>query len=195
MEEFRIDNENKILFGVCAGLAKYFNTNVWFIRCIAISLAVIHPCVWMFYFFVWIVTPIKETETGSNTYRDITVVETIDNLFEIKLIQASYIGKMIYVKSEESLYLMTSNDYKNDIKKCWKKVGKIETKDINFNTPIFVYLKGQKCESLGYICNGVVTDSDNNIWLKTCDTLRHIDDLSSESKNYVLEKLKQESIC
>ena len=74
-------------------------------------------------------------------------------------------------------------------------MGKIETKDINFNTPIFVYLKGQKGESLGYICNGVVTDSDNNIWLKTCDTLRHIDDLSFESKNYVLDKLKQESIC
>lgn len=187
MEEFRIDNENKILFGVCAGLAKYFNTDVWFIRCIAISLAVIHPCVWMLYFFVWIFTPIEDSE-----YRYTTVVETIENLFEIKLIKSSYIGKIIYVKSEESLYLMTSNDYKNDIKKCWEKVGKIETKDVNFNTPIFVYLKEQNGESLGYICNGVVTDSDNNIWLKTGDSLRNINDLSSESKNYVLEKLKQD---
>ena len=47
-----------------------------------------------------------------------------------------------------------------------------------------------------YICiEKIIIIFDNNIWLKTCDTLRHIDDLSSESKNYVLEKLKQESIC
>jgi 16S rRNA processing protein RimM len=191
VEDFimEVDNENKILFGVCAGLAKYFNTDVWFIRCIAISLAVIHPCVWILYLFVWLFTPIEESEYK---YRNTTVVETIENLFEIKLIQSSYIGKMIYVKSEESLYLMTSNDYKNDIKRCWKKVGKIETKDVNFNTPIFVYLKGQNGEFLECICNGVVTDSDNNIWIKTGDGLHHIDYLSSESKNYVLEKLKQD---
>lgn len=60
MEEFRIDNENKILFGVCAGLAKYFKTDVWFIRCLAISLTVIQPCMLILYLFIWLFTPIEE---------------------------------------------------------------------------------------------------------------------------------------
>jgi phage shock protein PspC (stress-responsive transcriptional regulator) len=191
MEDFKLDNENKIVFGICAGLAKYLNTDVWFIRLLALALAVIHPCVWLFYLFIWLVTPMDvddvDEERELYTYRDITVVDTVKNLFNEKLIKASYIGKIIYVISDESLYFMVSDDYQNDIKQCWKKMEKIETKNIEFNTPIFVSLKGKT----GCICNGIVTDSDGNIWVKTGDSLHHIDDLALESKNYILEKIKQ----
>ena len=191
MEDFKLDNENRIVFGICAGLAKYLNTDVWFIRLLAIALAVIHPCVWLFYLFIWLVTPIDvddvDEERELYTYRNITVVDTDENLFNEKLIKASYIGKIIYVISDESLYFMVSDDYQNDIRQCWKKMEKIETKDIEFNTPIFVSLKGKT----GCICNGIVTDSDGNIWVKTGDSLHHIDDLALESKNYILEKIKQ----
>lgn len=191
MEDFKLDNENRIVFGICAGLAKYLNTDVWFIRLLAIALAVIHPCVWLFYLFIWLVTPIDvddvDEERELYTYRNITVVDTNENLFNEKLIKASYIGKIIYVISDESLYFMVSDDYQNDIKQCWKKMEKIETKDIEFNTPIFVSLKGKT----GCICNGIVTDSDGNIWVKTGDSLHHIDDLALESKNCILEKIKQ----
>lgn len=190
MDEFRLDNENKIFLGVCAGLAKYLDADVWFIRLLALALAIIHPCIWMFYFFVWLVTPKYETmdeERELYEYRNITVVDTFEDLFNEKLIKASYIGKIIYVISDESLYFMVSDDYKNDIRQCWKKMEKIETKDVVFNTPIFVSLK---CQT-GSICNGVVTDSDGNIWVKTGDSLHHIDDLALESKNCILEKIKQ----
>jgi phage shock protein PspC (stress-responsive transcriptional regulator) len=187
MEDFKLDNENRIIFGICAGLAKCLNTDVWFIRLLAIALAVIHPCIWLFYLFIWLVTPIEIDDIDEYTYRDITVVETVRDLFNEKIIKASYIGKMIYVISEETLYILVSNDYKEDIIKCWKKMEKIETKNIEFNTPIFVSLKGQT----GSICNGIVTDSDGNIWAKTGDSLHHIDDLALESKNCILEKIKQ----
>ena len=191
MEDFKLDNENRIIFGICAGLAKYLNTDVWFIRLLAIALAVIHPCIWLFYLFIWLVTPIDvddvDEERELYAYRNITVVDTDENLFNEKLIKASYIGKIIYVISDESLYFMVSDDYQNDIKQCWKKMEKIETKDIEFNTPIFVSLKGKT----GCICNGIVTDSDGNIWVKTGDSLHHIDDLALESKNCILEKIKQ----
>ena len=191
MEDFKLDNENRIIFGICAGLAKCLNTDVWFIRLLAIALAVIHPCIWLFYLFIWLVTPIDvddvDEERELYTYRNITVVDTVENLFNEKLIKASYIGKIIYVISNESLYFMISDDYQNDIKQCWEKMEKIETKDIEFNTPIFVSLKGKT----GCICNGIVTDSDGNIWVKTGDSLHHIDDLALESKNCILEKIKQ----
>ena len=60
MGDFKIDNNDKIICGVCAGIAKYLNTDVWFIRLLALSLAVIHPCVWLFYFFVWMITHIED---------------------------------------------------------------------------------------------------------------------------------------
>ena len=65
------------------------------------------------------------------------------------------------------------------------------TKDITFKTSIFVYLNGQKDETLGYICSGAVTDSDGNIWIKTGNNLHHIDNLVPESKIYIINKLKE----
>lgn len=187
MEEFKLDNNNGIIGGVCAGLAKYFKVDVTFLRLLFISIGVIHPCALLFYILLWIISPEDNEDIDALLYRSTTVVETTEDLFNTKLIQESYIGKIIYVKSEKSLYLLVSNDYENNIKKCWEKMEKIETKDIEFNTPIFVSLKGKT----GCICNGIVTDSDGNIWVKTGDSLHHIDDLSLESKNCILEKIKQ----
>ena len=65
------------------------------------------------------------------------------------------------------------------------------TKNITFKTPIFVSLNGQKEETLGYISNGAVTDSDGNIWIKTGNNLHHIEDLVPESRSYILNKLKE----
>lgn len=186
MEDFKLDNENGIIGGVCAGFAKYLKVDVTFLRLLFTAIGVIHPCALLFYIFLWIISP-EDNEDIDVLYRSTTVVETTEDLFNAKLIQESYIGKIIYVKSEKSLYLLVSNDYENNIKKCWKKMEKIETKDIEFNTPIFVSLKGQT----GCICNGIVTDSDGNIWVKTGDSLHHIDDLALESKNCILEKIKQ----
>ena len=195
MEDFKLDNENRIIGGVCAGLANYLNTDVTFIRLITVALGVIHPVAWMFYFFVWIIAPEDSEEDNEDIdtllYRSTKVVEATEDLFNAKLIQESYIGKIIYVKSEKSLYFLVSNDYKNNIKKCWKKMENIELKNIEFNTPIFVYLKGQKEETWGYISCGAVTDSDGNIWIKTGINLHHIDDLVPESKSYIINKLKE----
>jgi hypothetical protein len=44
-------------------------------------------------------------------YRNATVVNTFKDLLNPKLIKASYIGKLMFNKSEESLYLLVSNDY------------------------------------------------------------------------------------
>jgi len=136
---------------------------------------------------LWIISPEDNEDIDTLLYRGTTVVETTEDLFNAKLIKESHNGKIIYVKSEKSLYLLVSNDYENNIKKCWKKMENIETKNIEFNTPIFVSLKGKT----GCICNGIVTDSDGNIWVKTGDNLHHIDDLAPESKDYILKKLKQ----
>lgn len=193
MEDFKLDNENRIIGGVCAGFAKYFEVDVTFLRLLFTAIAVIHPCAWLFYILLWIISPETPEDNEDNEdidillYRSTTVVDATEDLFNTKLIQESYIGKIIYVKSEKSLYLLVSKDYENNIKKCWKKMEIIETKDIEFNTPIFVSLKGKT----GCICNGIVTDSDGNIWVKTGDSLHHIDDLSLESKNCILEKIKQ----
>lgn len=190
MEDFKLDNNNGIIGGVCAGLSKYFKVDVTFLRLLFTAIAVIHPCAWLFYILLWIIspeTPEDDDDINVLLYRSTTGVETTEDLFNTKLIQESYIGKIIYVKSEKSLYLLVSNDYENNIKKCWKKMEKIETKEIEFNTPIFVSLKGKT----GCICNGIVTDSDGNIWVKTGDSLHHIDDLALESKNCILEKIKQ----
>ena len=190
MEEFKLDNNNRIIGGVCSGLAKYFKVDVTFLRLLFISIGIIHPCAWLFYILLWVIspeTPEDNEDIDVLLYRSTTDVETTEDLFNTKLIQESYIGKIIYVKSEESLYLLVSNDYENNIKKCWKKMEKIETKNIEFNTPIFVSLKGKT----GCICNGIVTDSYGNIWVKTGDSLHHIDDLVLESKNCILEKIKQ----
>jgi phage shock protein PspC (stress-responsive transcriptional regulator) len=188
MENFKLDNENGIIFGVCAGLAKYLNNNIWFIRLLILALAVIHPCVWLFYLFIWLVTRTDiDEKLKLYAYRNITVVDTVGDLFNERIIKASYIGKMIYVISKETLYILVSNDYQKDIIKCWKKMEKIETKNIEFNTPIFVSLKGQT----GSICSGIVTDSEGNIWVKTGDILHHIDDLALDSKNYILEKINR----
>lgn len=191
MEDFKLDNKNRIIGGVCAGLANYLNTDVTFIRLITVALGVIQPVAWMFYFFIWIIAPEDNEDINTLLYRSTTVVETTEDLFNTKLIQESYIGKIIYVKSEESLYLLVSNDYENNIKKCWKKIENMITKDITFKTPIFVYLKGQKEETLGYISNGAVIDSDGNIWIKTGVNLHHIDDLVPESRSYIINKLKE----
>lgn len=200
MEEFKLDNNNGIIGGVCAGLANYFKVDVTFLRLLFTSIAVIHPCAWLFYILLWVISP--ETPEDNEDiddvllYRSTTVVDTTEDLFNTKLIQESYIGKIIYVKSEKSLYLLVSNDYENNIIKCWKKMENIETKNIEFNTPIFVYLKGKKGEALSCISNGIITDSDGNIWVKMGDEgLYHIDDLAPESKDYILDKLKQENIC
>lgn len=194
MGDFKIDNNDKIICGVCAGIAKYLNADVWFIRLIALALAVIHPCVWMLYFFVWILTHNEDTTSNENDtlkYRGSIVVETLEDLFDPNLIQASYIGKLIYVKSEKSFYLLISNDYQNNIKKCWEKMNIVETKDIIFNVPIFIYLKGNVGDILGRVANGILTDSDGNIWVKSDDSIHHIDDLSLESKELILKKLKE----
>lgn len=196
MKEFKLDNNNGIIGGVCAGLAKYFKFDVTFLRLLFISIGVIHPCAWIFYFLLWIISPEDNEDIDTLLCRSTTVVETTEDLFNTKLIQESYIGRIIYVNSEKSLYLLVSNDYKNNIKKCWEKMENIETKNIEFNTPIFVYLKGKKGEALSCISNGIITDSDGNIWIKMGDEgLYHIDDLAPESKDYILDKLKQENIC
>lgn len=192
MEEFKLDNNNGIIGGVCAGLAKYFKVDVTFLRLLFISIGIIHPCAWLFYILLWVISPEDNEDIDTLLCRSTTVVETTEDLFNTKLIQESYIGKIIYVKSEKSLYSLVSNDYENNIKKCWEKMEKIETKNIEFNSPIFVYLNGKKGEALSCISSGIITDSDGNIWVKMGDEgLYHIDDLAPESKDYILDKLKQ----
>ena len=57
MEDFKLDNKNRIIGGICAGLANYLNTDVTFIRLITVALGVIQPVVWMFYCLVWLIAP------------------------------------------------------------------------------------------------------------------------------------------
>jgi phage shock protein PspC (stress-responsive transcriptional regulator) len=57
VEEFKLDNENRLIGGVCAGLANYLNTDVTFIRLITVALGVIHPVAWMFYCLLWLIAP------------------------------------------------------------------------------------------------------------------------------------------
>lgn len=78
--------------------------------------------------FKWLTKLFKDNNPIPKKYRNVhyrytSYVETLDDLYNSYLMEELYIGKLIYVKSEDCLYMLKSLEYTNsgDIKDCWIK--------------------------------------------------------------------------
>ena len=76
--------------------------------------------------FEWLTKLFKDNNPIPKKYRNIyyrytSYVETLDDLYNSYLMEELYIGKLMYVKSEDCLYMLKSLEYTNsdDIKDCW----------------------------------------------------------------------------
>ena len=76
--------------------------------------------------FKWLINLFKDNNPIPKKYRNAkctSYVETLDDLYNLYLMEELRIGKLIYVKSEDCLYILKSLQYTNsdDIKDCWIK--------------------------------------------------------------------------
>lgn len=62
MKKFRRKIKGKMLGGVCAGIAEYFNVDVSLVRLAMVLLALIDGLGIVFYILAWIVVPAEESE-------------------------------------------------------------------------------------------------------------------------------------